>query len=439
MVDSALEHRIAQLNPWLVHPDKASDLIRARIPVGYVPRKAESTPPRAERALLVVGPRQAGKTTLAWKLLQSYGPDILFLNMEDPLLREQLASPWDLIDFIRRDWPGVGAVFIDEIQHMSEAGLFVKGLVDAKMGIPVLVTGSSAFDLRAKTRESLAGRATRRFLGPFGLSELLAPDQGPPVARHLAARAVLDNQLIFGSYPAVFTAESTKEKTAVLSDLVEALILRDASDLFRIQRVDAFRRLLALLAVQTGNLLNHSELAAICSVDVGTVASYLEIMEESHIIRKLPPFAEGKRREITATPKVFFIDNGIRNQLLLNFQADLELRADKGALFENWVFSEIRKALPFQDSLRFWRSKSQAEVDFVIMHGAEILAVEAKYSSSPQLSRSAMSFIEAYRPSRFVVVNRDHEARLDRQGTEVKFMTPARFCDWLEEVFASAI
>jgi uncharacterized protein len=438
MPSLALQNRIAQFNPWLLAPGEALSQVHRYLPERYIPRHVQSVPLHPGRALLITGPRQAGKTTLAWRLLLDVIPDILFLNMEDSLLRNGFPSPLDLVDFLRHDWPAVRAIFIDEIQHLPEAGLFLKGMVDAKLGIPILATGSSAFDLRDRTRETLAGRTTRCFLGPLSLCELLAAESlDSPLARSLASRKLFAGQLTFGGYPAVCLAAKPEEKITILSDLVEALILRDASDIFRIQRVDAFRRLLVLLAGQVGSLVNYSELAALCSVDVGTIISYVEIMEESHILNKVTPYAEGKRREITGTPKIFFLDNGIRNQLLFNFQSETDLRPDRGALLENWVFSEIRKILPIQDSLRFWRSKSQAEMDFVIVHGSEVFAIEAKHTlpASPRLSRSAISFIEAYKPTRLIVVNTSQDTQGETRTTPVQYMTPAAFCSWLENKF----
>jgi hypothetical protein len=195
--------------------------------------------------------------------------------------------------------------------------------------------------------------------------------------------------------------------------------------LFRIKRIDAFRRLLTLLAGQIGNLVNLSELASICNVDVGTIDSYIDILEQSHVVRRIRPFAGGKRREITGAPKIFFIDNGIRNQLLNQLNNQLEQRPDMGQLLENWVFTELFKALPLTSSLEFWRSKAGAEVDFVVEHAAELHAFEVKSSSmtQPKLSRSARSFLEAYKPKRFIVVNMALEAGFQVEGIDVRFIT----------------
>ena len=439
MLSVEVENRIRQLNPWIVRPEKAPDFLSRFIPLEYVQRAVETTPLRTNRALLIVGPRQSGKSTMAWHMLKELAPDIVFLNMEDPLLRVGCASSIDLVEYLTKNFPNLKALFIDEIQHMQEGGLFVKGLVDARLGIPLLVTGSSSFDLRSKTRESLAGRATRRLLTPFSLVEMLKHSDPPNrVAERHIFEQIFSDQVVFGSYPSIYLASDQDEKLMLLSDLVEALILRDASDLFRIKRVDAFRKLLTLLAGQIGNLVSYSEMASICNIDVGTVNAYTEILEESHIVKRIRPFAGGKRREIIAAPKAFFVDNGIRNQLLNSFTRDLELRTDKGPLLENWAFAEIYKNLPLQSSLKFWRSKTKAEVDFVIEHAGRIFALEIKCSSlkSLRLSRSAWSFIEAYGPARFSVLNLSLDQEAEIRGKKISFITPYTFSHWLGTIFS---
>jgi hypothetical protein len=232
--------------------------------------------------------------------------------------------------------------------------------------------------------------------------------------------------MIHGSYPAVYLAPADQDRIRLLSDLAEALILRDASDLFRIKRVDVFRKLLTLLAEQAGNLVNFSELASVCRVDAGTIHAYVEILEESHIVKVVRPFTGGKRRELTTAPKIFFIDNGIRNQLLNAFSADIPLRTDKGALMENWVFSELYKRMPLTSAIHFWRSKAGAEVDFVVEQAGKIIAMEVKSADldRPVLGRSARSFIDAYHPEQFVILNRSLETTLTIDNGQIDFQTP---------------
>lgn len=438
MLASELQNRITQFNPWLIKPERAKKLIAGFLPKRYVEREMEQASVRSDRALLIVGPRQSGKSTLVWHQLKPFSPNILFLNMEDPLLRTMSAQAIDFVHHVREQYPFITTIFIDEIQHMDEAALFVKAVVDARLNLPIWVTGSSSFHLRSRTRESLAGRATRRRLLPFSLKELVshASPLNPIEERHVCEQ-ILSHQLVMGSFPAVYLATEREDKSMLLNDLVESLVLRDASDLFRIKRIDAFRRLLTLVAGQIGNLVNLSELASICNVDVGTIDSYIDILEESHVVRRTRPFAGGKRREITRAPKIFFIDNGIRNQLLNQLNNQLELRMDAGQLLENWVFTEIFKALPLQSSLQFWRSKAGAEVDFVVEHAGKLHAFEVKSSSlkQPKLTRSAWSFLEAYKPKSFAVVNMALEEELQVHGIKVQFMTPYQLPNWLSAIF----
>lgn len=439
MFTSELTQRIIQFNPWLLQPGGAKTLPAKFLPSKYIHRAAEVVSLETARALLVVGPRQSGKSTLLWHILQDVFPHVLFLNMEDPLFRIGFKSPFDLTSLIEKEYPFIKAIFIDEIQHMEEAGLFIKGLVDAKTGFSVFVTGSSSFDLRSRTRESLAGRAQRATLYPFSLKELLnnEPPGSDAAVRAFIERTVTD-QLLYGGYPAVHLAPKRERKIEFLNDLVESLILRDASDLYRIRRVDAFRKLLNLLAIQTGSMINLSEIASLCNTSVGTVSSHIEILEESHIIRVLRPFAGGKRREITGAIKIFFVDNGIRNKLLNSFSEDFSLRADAGQLFENWAFTELQKNLPFLGSIFFWRSKAGAEVDFVIEYAGKSFGMEVKFTglARPRLPKSSRSFIEAYSPERFALLNRSLEETTSVGSTEVGFITPATLGSWLQGIFA---
>ncbi|MBM4272713.1 MAG: ATP-binding protein [Deltaproteobacteria bacterium] len=427
MLNSEIQNRILQYNPWITQPDQADALIRRYLPETYVLREAEPVNLHNDRALLIVGPRQSGKSTLAWHLLLSYAPNILYFNLEDPLLRSAFGAAIELVSLLRDQFPFIRVVFLDEAQHLTDAGLFIKGLVDARLNIPILATGSSSFHLMGKTRESLAGRADRLRLLPFSLKELLRQENPVnPISARILCEKIFSRQMVYGSYPAVYLARADSDRFRLLSDLTGALILRDASDLFRIKRVDVFRKLLTLLAGQTGNLINFSELASICHVDAATIHSYVEILEESHVVKLVRPFAGGKRRELTSASKIYFIDNGIRNQLLNAFSTDISLRTDKGALMENWVFSELYKLLPLSSVVHFWRSKAGGEVDFVVEHAGKLMAIEVKSADldRPRLSRSGRSFIDAYRPEKFLVLNRSLETTLTIDNYRIDFQTP---------------
>ncbi len=438
-MDRVLQTILLRDNPWLVDPGQVEDWLSARLPATYLPRRAARETGKhwniQGRAHLVIGPRQAGKSTLIWAHLAARDEPALFIDCEQRLVRDWcFSAPLFLAD-LEKLVPRPVTLFFEEVQHLDEAGLFFKGLVDRRFAAPILVTGSSSYHLGAQTRESLAGRATRTRLLPLSLGEVCGDLAGrPELVRARLIEERLARHLAYGGYPEVWLSETPE---VLLADLVESIILRDASDLFAIARPDAFRRLLRLAASQSGNLINLSEWAAILGISRDTVASYIEILESSHVIAVLPPFAGGRRAELTKMPKVFVVDNGVRNRLIHDFKS-LDERTDAGAALENWAFSELWKALPADATLHFWRSTSGAEVDFVVVCGDEIVGVEVKAGRlrRPTLPRAARSFLDAYRPRTFLMVNTGLTHRQEVGETAVRWIAPEVLAESLAVAFS---
>ena len=416
-------------NPWLRDPAVFDQTSAHRIPERLIPRLALRLArwPERGRAHLLVGARQVGKSTLLWNRFREAGTPPLFLNAEEPALRLWLRSP----ALVRQALHGLLAsqtpVLIDEAQHLDEAGLFIKGLIDGGLSNPLYVTGSSAFHLEATTRESLAGRASRVRLDPLSLVEVSQdlPSSMPPLLRTARVRERALRQAVIGSYPAVWLSD---DPDRMLYYLLEAFVIRDASDLFHVEHLDAFRRLIGLSAGQVGSLVNYSEWGGICGISRNTVRSYVDVLAQTHIVHEIAPFVGGRRAELTGRRKLYFCDNGLRNAALRQL-SPFGIRPDRGALLENWVGAELRKHLdPLapMDTLRYWRSKSGAEVDFVFETADGLVAVEVKATQMPRprLSRSARSFIDAYGPQRFFVVNLSLEAREIVGLTDVLWVTP---------------
>jgi predicted AAA+ superfamily ATPase len=407
-------------NPWLEGDDGVL-WIEKYLPDVYIERTLKIDL-ATDRVALVIGPRQAGKSTLIWKTLSTHGRPCLFVNCEERAVREWATSPTLFVRGLEQLVSRDTVIFLEEVQHLDEAGLFLKGLVDGKSGYRFVATGSSSFELASKTRESLAGRANRHLLLPFSLRELTASDKGPAALKARRAQKALTQLIVHGGYPPAHLGE---KKEAALTGLVESFIIRDASDRFRIKHTEGFRKLLELMAGQIGNLCNYSEWASIIGVSADTVREYAAILADAHVIRLVRPFTGGKRAEITSTPKVYFLDNGIRNRVFGGF-GEYEKRPDKGALLENYVFTELAKNThPLLDSIRFWRTKSGAEIDFVVEQGGRLIGVEAKAGNTrAKLTRSAHSFIDAYNPSQFwMVSDREHQG-FQKNDTEVLFTTP---------------
>lgn len=407
-------------NPWLLDKDSWQKTVSRHLPEQFIQRKLLANPTQQKNKInLVIGPRQAGKSTLIWHYLSKQSDPFLLINCEEQSCRELCTSPALFLNHISQIVDPLPGLFFEEVQHLEEAGLFLKGLADMKPGVPIFVTGSASYHLRSKTRESLSGRANRIHLLPLGLSELFSENISSLLLEEKAFKT-WDELLIWGGYPEVFL---NAEKQKILAQLVEAFILRDASDLYKIKRPDVFRKLLSLSASQVGNLVNYSKLAENVGVSVNTVIEYLNLMVESHLIKLVPPFVGGKRAEITSVPKLFFLDNGLRNILFGGF-TPINERADKGALTENLVFTELCKNTnPLLDSIRYWRSSSGAEVDFIVKSQNRLFAIEVKSGelNRPKISRSLRSFIEAYRPDRTIVLNRSLKDTIDVSGSEVQF------------------
>ena len=415
-------------NPWLTDKEAFPSAAKHHIPDPFIQRIVPGAAdwPRPGKAHLVVGARQVGKSSFLWNGFAERATPPLFVNAEEQLIQSWCRSPARMLEDLRKLWPSHLPVLIEEAQHLDEAGLLVKGLVDGGLESPLFVTGSSSFHLGAKTRESLAGRAVRVLMHPLSLEEVSQDlDELPPLLAVDELRTRAKRQMVFGGYPEAWLSNRSED---VLYELIEAFVIRDASDLFRIENIDAFRRLLKFLAGTTGNLSNVSDWAAVCGVSRTAIHNYLSILEESHLIQMVPPFIGGKRAEISKRPKLYFCDTGILNGMAGQF-IPFDQHPNRGPLFENWVAAELAKhesRLTPPESIRFWRTKSKAEVDFVVETRNGITGIEVKSTEMkrPKLSRSSHSFIEAYNPNTFYVINLSLEAEQRIGQATVRWVGP---------------
>ena len=438
-MDTLVLTRIRQSNPWLFGMEKVGARGVSSVPEGWIGRDQVSVEEllRPSLAHIVVGPRQAGKSSLIWSLLRDLKAP-LYLNAEEPLFREWSTSPVAFLDDIGSLVQRLDALFIEEAQWLPTAGLFLKGLVDQRPGFPILVTGSSSFHLGDRIRESLAGRATRHTLFPLSLSEASPLDSRiAPAVNEVRRRDALGRMLRIGGYPEVWKGARPE---ATLGHLLQALILRDATDLLSVERPDAFVRILRLAAGQVGNIVNSSEYSSLCGISATTVQKYFSIMQDMHVLYMVPPFSGGRRREVTSASKAFFVDNGLRNALLNRLTIEPLESPDYGAVVENWVFSELLKSFPWPSPVRYWRSLSGAEVDFVVELPNTLIGIEVKASAMARkaLSRSSRSFIEAYSPAEFWVLNDSLRAEETMNSTTLRWVPLHALPEELVRLQASA-
>ena len=337
------------------------------------------------KAIVLIGPRQVGKTTLTETVLNN--KKYLLLDGDDPKTRTLLTEP--STEQIRSILGKYKYVFIDEAQRIKGIGLTMKIITDRFKAIQLFTSGSSSFDLSNQINEPLTGRKWQYQLYPISWEEY-EEHHG-----YLYAEQQLENRLLYGFYPDVLN--NSGEEIEVLKNLVNSYLYKDILSFANIQKPEILEKLVQALALQVGSEVNYSELAQTVNADKNTVSKYIDILQKGYIIYKLGSFSHNLRNEIKMNKKIYFYDNGIRNMVIGNFNP-LELRTDKGALWENFLISERIKQIEYKQSLAriyFWRTKQQQEVDFVEDNSGKIYGYEFKWNNKKK-ARLPKTFIEAY-------------------------------------------
>jgi len=333
---------------------------------------------------IILGARQVGKTTLIRHVVQRRGAVFLNFDVEVDKARFQAAAalpPADALGSLGN--PRV--LVIDETQRLPEASRIIKGWYDAHLLVKILLLGSSSLDLLDQAVESLTGRNRKLILPPLLFSETLAAQAWASLEiprdqllRHFAPqlRASLLQRLALGAYPEVVL---TPDPVRLLRELSADYLWKDILQTGLIKTPDPIKRLLLLLAHQVGSEVSVNELATQLGMARPTVERYLDLLEQTFVIFRLPSFSTNPRKEIAKGRKVFFWDTGIRNALLNAFATEA-LRPDIGPLWENWTIAEIAKRnalLGAPAELFFWRSRTQSEIDLVVKQGNRLRAFES--------------------------------------------------------------
>jgi len=327
------------------------------------------------KAIIIVGARQVGKTTLIKKILEN--EEYLFLDADDPAIRQLLTSP--NTEEIRTILGENKTVFVDEAQRIEGIGLTLKIITDQFKDIQLFVSGSSSFDLGNKLNEPLTGRKWEYELFPISWEEFEKKEG------FVKAEQQIENRLLFGFYPEVLNNKG-KERTA-LKNLVSSYLYRDILAFSEIRKPEILDNLLLALALQVGSEVNYNELARTIGVNKITIQKYIDILEKGYIIFRLNSFSRNLRNEIKRNRKIYFYDNGIRNMIIGNFNP-LKLRTDIGALWENFLISERKKQNIYKETftrMYFWRTKQQQEVDLVEERDGKIYGFEFKWKTKSKL------------------------------------------------------
>jgi predicted AAA+ superfamily ATPase len=344
------------------------------------------------KAIVLLGPRQVGKTTLLRECLAEQ--EYLFLDGDDPEIRSLLldAGKSRLQAIIGQyKW-----VFVDEAQRIPEVGLIAKMITDQFKNVQLVVSGSSALEINQTTQEPLTGRKFEYHLFPISWEEF------EDHVGYVEASAQLEERLIYGMYPDVINHRHDARE--VLKQLTSSYLYQDVLALTNIRRPELLEKLLKALALQVGNEVSYNELANLIEIDKATVAKYIDLLEKAFIVFRLPSFSRNKRNEIKHNRKIYFYDNGVRNMIINNLNA-LDLRADKGALWENFLIAErikLQNNHQRHTANYFWRTVQKQEIDFIEEKDGTISAYEFKWKSKGR-TKIPGSFLNEYRAGGTVV------------------------------------
>lgn len=354
----------------------------------------------SNKGIIIYGARQVGKTTLVNEIIKKIGLKTLIINGDQTKYIDILSSR-DL-NKIKALIEGYQLLFIDEAQRIPEIGLALKIIIDNLLPIKLLVTCSSSLDLASKISEPLTGRVWTYHLYPISFLELSS------IHNKIELNSILEDRLIYGSYPELFSITGEFKKKEYLQILSDGYLYKDLVEFGNIKNSSKIRDLLKLLAFQIGSQVSLSELGSTLGMSKDTVAKYIDLLEKSNIIFRLKGLSRNLRKEVVKMDKVFFFDLGIRNIFIDNLK-QLKDRNDIGQLWENFLITERMKMLAYtqnHSSIYFWRTYTGAELDYVEEREGKLFGFEFKYGN--KVSKIPKSWIEVYPNSEFKCINKDN-------------------------------
>ncbi len=405
--------------------------------------------------LAIKGPRQSGKTTLL-NIIKEYLVDIEKINPESIVY--VTFEDRDILDAFSRDPKEYIKSYInsskdkrlyfliDEFQYLKEGGQKLKLLYDIYENVKFIITGSSSLELTSSTARYLVGRIFSFHLYEFSLSEFLqtkeknlynAYKENSQLCKNFLEKGkdfdikedifekdfakYFEEYVRFGGYPEVIKTPDIETKQIILKNIYNTYVTRDIIELLRIENISNFRTVVTLLANNIGDLLNYNSLAADSKSYFKQIKHYLSILEETFIIRILRPYFSNIITELKKNPKIYFVDTGLRNYIINNFN-ELGLRRDAGKLVENVVLSQIYREE--NTSIKYWRTTARAEVDFILDDKRNIMPIEVKYSrlNRVEISRSFKNFVTEYKPKRALILTKGFWGRVKIDRTQIGFI-----------------
>ena len=383
---------------------------------------------------ILIGARQVGKTTMLKKIQQDLIKDnkrVLYLNMDVERDAAFFESQQRLLSKIRLEFgDNVGYVFVDEIQQKEDAGRFLKGLYDMDLPYKFVVTGSGSLELKEMVGEALTGRKHTLLMNAVSFEEFVDYRTNYKYSDRLSlffetdttgTALYLGEYLNFGGYPKVVSTPAIQERIDIMNEIFSSYVMKDISILLGVRSSDKFVKMISLLAVQCGEILNYSQLANDVGVSTETIKNYLWYAQQTFMIRLAKPFFTNRKKELTKSPVVYFNDVG-----MLNFaRGRYDAGSNQGFVFQNFVFNILyEKYASVFTPVNHWRTKDKAEVDFVIHKEGKTIPVEVKYShlKNDNLSRSFRSFLSDYQPEEACIVNLSLDTVKFIDNTKVMFI-----------------
>lgn len=351
------------------------------------------------KAIIILGPRQVGKSTLLKMLEDKLDKNLLYLNCDNNDIKKALTEPG--VNDLRRFIGKHKVVLIDEAQRVINIGLTLKLIIDQLPGIQLIVTGSSSLDLSNMVNEPLTGRKFEYELFPLSMKELVDHNGFIETNRNL------EQHVIYGTYPDVVNNPGNEKE--ILNNLVSSYLFKDIFMYQDIRKPEFIEQLLEALALQISSEVSFNELARTLRTDVHTVQRYISLLEKAFIIFRLRSFSRNVRNELKKSRKIYFYDNGLRNALLGNY-SPLSSRNDLGLLWENFFISERMKYLHYTKTYAnrfFWRTMQQQEIDYVEEYGGKLTAFEIKWNANRKV-KFPVTFTKNYPEATTNYIHRDN-------------------------------
>jgi predicted AAA+ superfamily ATPase len=352
------------------------------------------------KVAVIYGARRTGKTTLLREFLKTEAGSYLLVSGEDITVQGFLSS--QSLEKLKVFVGSNRLLVVDEAQKVQNIGLSLKMIVDHIPDIRVIATGSSSFDLARSIGEPLTGRKTTLIQYPLAQLEIGSIEQ------HHETTARLDQRLIYGSYPEVVLMEDNREREQYLKEIVSSYLYKDILELEGIRQSAKIGRLLQLIAFQIGKEVSYTELGTSLGMSKNTVDHYLDLLEKAFVIQRLGGFSRNLRCEITKNSRYYFIDTGVRNALINNFNP-VDLRSDTGELWENYLIMERMKQQEYRRETAhnyFWRTYTKNELDLVEERGGKLYGFEMKWGKSKP--RPPKEWSSAYPEAAWQVINREN-------------------------------